>query len=323
MPIFAFFMSETVDTDENAPDVAGDALSDLLRQLNFAAQVFFRDGYCGGWAVDTSGSAQVPFHLVCQGHGWLHSPGEVPRKLLAGQLVFFPQDAPHVLAPQDSPPAPSSINQPPPERLEGDVTRLVCGYFSFDRRTAEPLLSSLPPTMVLDLSQAEDATTRELVNLWMREAAGNGLGSHLAIDRLAELVFIQMLRIEISGGRLQGVIGALGDPQLGKVLANIHQHPGADHTMQQMCAAAGLSESAFTVRFKKSVGMTPGQYVRHWRMQSAARALRDSTRSMYDIAQSVGYESEVAFRKAFSSHFGTAPGSYRRQQMQTQSAAGG
>ncbi|MEM7099333.1 MAG: AraC family transcriptional regulator [Pseudomonadota bacterium] len=290
-----------------------DPLSLLLRQINFAATVFFREGYCGGWAVDTSGSTQVPFHLVCQGEGWLHSEDRPPRKLIAGQIVFFPHDSPHVLSAQETPPDPEMINHPPPPRLEGNVTRLVCGYFSFNKKVAAPLLSSLPTAVVLDLSQSDDASTRELVNLWMREAARDTLGSTLAVDRLAELVFIQMLRNEIDNGRLQGVIGALGDPQIGKVLADIHHHPGADHNLVGMAARAGLSESAFNVKFKKLVGLAPGQYVKHWRMQTAATALRETNRSMFDITESVGYESEAAFRKAFSAHFGTAPGAYRRQ----------
>ena len=189
--------------------------------------------------------------------------------------------------------------------------------FNFDRRTAEPLLSSLASTMVLDLSQSGDPSTRELVNLWMREASRNSLGGDLAVDRFAELVFMQMLRVEIENNRLQGVIGALGDPNLGEVLANIHRAPGADHTFAEMAATAGMSESAFTLRFKKRVGMTSGQYVKHWRMQAAARALVDSSAGMFEIANSVGYQSEVAFRKAFSAHFDIAPGAFRRRNAQT------
>ena len=305
-------MSEIVVTEGNGQD----SLSTMLRQLNFSAQVFFRDGYCGGWGIDTSGSTHVPFHLVCQGEGWLHGEGDKPQRLVAGQLVLFPHDSPHVLASSPTRPAVTQLNQPPPERLEGAVTRLICGYFRFDHRIAAPLLRSLPSTMVLDLSQSGDACVRELVNLWMRESAHDAFGSHLAVDRYAELVFIQMLRAEIEQGRLEGVIGSLGDGKLGRVLADIHKAPGAAHSLAMMAAAAGMSESAFTERFKKQIGMTPGQYLKHWRMQIAARALSDTNQGMLEIAHSVGYESEVAFRKAFRKHIGVAPGSYRRQQAQ-------
>ena len=303
-------MSEDVSLGEKGED----SLSELLRRLDFRASVFFRAEYCGRWAVDTSGTQQVPFHMVSHGEGWLHGDGQVPQRLVAGHLVLFPQDSAHLLTADEDMPDPATVNAPPRTRIDGAVTRLICGYFSFDQRVAAPLLASLPSTMLLDTAATPNATTRELVSLWMREAAVDSLGSDVAVDRLAELVFIQMLRAEIKQGRLPGVIGALGDARLGSVLSGIHRRPGGSHSMKSMARIARLSESAFAQRFKRQIGMSPGQYVRHWRMQAAAEALRNTDRSMADIAASLGYESEVAFRKAFRAHFDVAPGRYRRRQ---------
>lgn len=297
-------MSETI--------VSTDPLSDLLQKVRFSATVFFRAEYCGNWAVDTSGSRQVPFHLVTHGEGWLHADGASPTRLMTGHLVLFPNDEPHVLSASPEQPDPAMINQPPPAHMEGAVTRLVCGYFSFNRRAAEPLLASLPGTMLLNLSDAKSSGARELVQLWMREAAEQELGSDVAVDRFAELVFIQALRCEMKAGRLSGVIGALADPRLGPILAAIHGNPGKPHRLSDLAEASRLSESAFTQRFKKQVGMTPGNYVRHWRMQTAAQRLSETHTSMAGIAEEVGYESEVAFRKAFSTYFNESPGKYRR-----------
>ncbi|MEM9531625.1 MAG: AraC family transcriptional regulator [Pseudomonadota bacterium] len=290
-----------------------DYLSDLLRQLRFSARVFFRDAYCGLWAVDTSGTRQVPFHLVSQGEGWLHGETGEPRRLLAGQLVMFPNDSTHVLAATSDKPNPAHINAGPPERLTGDITRLVCGYFEFERASAAPLLASLPPVLVLDLNETRSPGARDVVSLWMREAAGDTLGSDLAVDRLAELVFIEALRTQIATGQLAGIVGALADRRLGPALAAIHRDPQLPHTLEALAATAGMSKTAFAQRFEKQTGFTPGQYVRHWRLQQAARALRETDRSITAIAESVGYQSEVAFRKAFRAHSGVPPGRYRRQ----------
>ncbi|MFK7914967.1 MAG: cupin domain-containing protein [Pseudomonadales bacterium] len=294
-------------------ELAADPLSELLRRIGFGAEVFFSGDYCGRWAVDTSGTRQVPFHLVTQGEGWLHSDETAPERLLAGELVLFPDDRAHLLSASDAPPDPATVNQGPPARIEGPVTRLVCGYFQFDRRLAGPLLASLPGTMILSITESTSSSARELAHLWMREAADSKLGSDLAVDRLAELVFLQMLRAEAQAGRLQGVLGALSDPALGPVLAAIHRTPGAQHSLPNLAALANLSESAFAARFKREVGMTPGQYVKHWRLQTAASALLETNDSIAGISAAVGYESEVAFRKAFSAHFGVAPGRWRRQ----------
>ena len=214
-----------------------------------------------------------------------------------------------MLASSPDEPAPDKVNCSEPGReagAEGDSTGLVCGYFEFDRRAAGPFLAGLPPMMIVDLSQAASGTLRELVNLWIRESRDSRLGGSLAVDLFAELVFLEMLRAEGAAGRIGGVVGALVDDRLGAALYAIHAGPGHPHTTPTLAAAAGMSESAFAKRFKTKVGMTPGAYVRQWRLQVAAQALRETERSMADISESVGYESEVAFRKAFSSFFGVA-----------------
>lgn len=305
-------MSKTVNLDNSDP------LSDLLRQLRFSATVYLRSDFCGLWAVDTSGGRQVPFHLVTHGEGWLHLDGREPERLLPGHLVLFPSDGAHLLASSSEIPEDVLINQSPPVVIEGAVTRLVCGFFRFDQRAADPLLNSLPPTMVLDLSDAPTSSARDLVQLWMREAADDTLGSNLAIDRYAELVFIQILRTEMQAGRLQGVIGALADERLGPSLAAIHNNPGQEFRLAQMALDAGMSESAFSQRFKKQVGMTAGSYIKHWRMQLAQRSLTEGDLSIAQIAEDSGYDSEVSFRKAFSAHVGVAPARFRRQAKATQ-----
>ena len=108
------------------------------------------------------------------------------------------------------------------------------------------------------------------------------------------------------------MVGALSDDRLGPILHLIHSEPGLPHTAQELADRVGMSESAFTKRFKDKIGQTVGSYLRQWRMQIAARALRETERSMIDIAESVAYDSEVAFRKAFSAYFEIAPGKYRR-----------
>jgi transcriptional regulator GlxA family with amidase domain len=154
----------------------------------------------------------------------------------------------------------------------------------------------------------------DLTRLWIQEAASNELGSGIAVDRLAELVFIQMLRTESAAGRLRGVVASLSHPRIGPILASIHQNPGAAHQLSDMAAQAHMSESAFTTRFSAVVGMRPGEYVRHWRMHTAAQRLRNTNDSIDAIGIELGYQSNAAFRKAFRAYFDEPPARYRRRQ---------
>ena len=49
-------------------------------------------------------------------------------------------------------------------------------------------------------------------------------------------------------------------------------------------------------------------YLANWRMQVAAQELRNRSTSLAQVANTVGYESEAAFSRAFKKAFGTAPG---------------
>jgi transcriptional regulator GlxA family with amidase domain len=92
-------------------------------------------------------------------------------------------------------------------------------------------------------------------------------------------------------------------------------HEKVEHpwTVATLGAAAGMSRSAFAVRFKELTGETPLEYLTNWRMYKATGLLRDDRRGIVEIAKSVGYDSDAAFGKTFKRVIGAAPGEYRRR----------
>ena len=83
--------------------------------------------------------------------------------------------------------------------------------------------------------------------------------------------------------------------------------------MQSLAKQVNLSRSAFAARFKTLVGEAPLQYLSRWRMHQAVRLLRSTSKPLREIAESVGYESEAAFSRAFKRQMGHAPGEYRQR----------
>ena len=81
-----------------------DPLSAILTSLQLHAEVYVNADFCGAWAVDTSGSRRMPFHLIGQGEAWLHIEGKPPQRLSTGDLVVFPHDTAHVIAYSEQPP---------------------------------------------------------------------------------------------------------------------------------------------------------------------------------------------------------------------------
>jgi AraC-like DNA-binding protein len=72
-----------------------------------------------------------------------------------------------------------------------------------------------------------------------------------------------------------------------------------------------MSRSPFAARFTALVGKTPMSYIKHWRLQLAAKLLQNKTLALATIAEQVGYESMPAFSRVFKREFGMAPGQYR------------
>jgi AraC-like DNA-binding protein len=83
-------------------------------------------------------------------------------------------------------------------------------------------------------------------------------------------------------------------------------------SVEELGRAAGISRSALAERFTRVIGVSPMQYLAHWRMQLAAQRLKSTSASLDQVAEQVGYESGAAFSRAFKKAFGDAPGAWRR-----------
>jgi AraC-like DNA-binding protein len=60
--------------------------------------------------------------------------------------------------------------------------------------------------------------------------------------------------------------------------------------------------------------MPPIRYLTVWRLQAAKRILRETSKTIAQLAQEVGYGSDEAFSRAFKREFGLSPSRWRDQQ---------
>ena len=75
-----------------------------------------------------------------------------------------------------------------------------------------------------------------------------------------------------------------------------------------------MSRASFSQKFRDAVDDTPMNYLGKWRMQVAIDTLTTTDHSVAQIADTVGYGSEAAFRNAFKNIVGQTPGQIRRQE---------
>jgi AraC-like DNA-binding protein len=300
-------MSKSPNIYLNDPD----PVSVLLTRLDLKAEVYVNGDFCGTWAVDTGGSKRIPFHLIGSGTAWLHFEGKEPQRLTTHDLVVFPHDAHHVISNSRTKPVPEQVNAP--FNNEGEATNMICGFFEFHNPVLFPVLASLPQVVVLK-SEAEQAGKRIefLINQMLSELHHERPGFYTAIDQMAFLIFIEVLRQQMESGALkQGLLGALFDARLGKALNAIHQYPESPWTLDLLAEKAFMSRSTFADVFSKIVGLTPMKYLTKWRMNQARHLLQTTQLSVSQIADKSGYESEPAFRKAYRNTWGEPPGAVR------------
>src|SRR6202021_2674403 len=198
----------------------------------------------------------------------------------------------------------------------GAPTTIVCGSFSFDRASLRPITQLLPSFILIKAEQARTLALHNTLQALASEMAEQTPGSEVVATRLAEVLFIQVLRAHIASGvewRNKGWLRAIFDPQMGTALSSIHDSVNTPWTVESLAEAAGMSRSAFAARFKELLGQTPLEYVTEWRMQKAIQLLERRDKKLPEVARLVGYESDAAFSKAFKRVVRANPGEYLRR----------
>lgn len=96
-------------------------------------------------------------------------------------------------------------------------------------------------------------------------------------------------------------------------LCRLLERRGASHCITQLCTEYGISVFALNRLFKKWMGLSPNAWQRQCRLNEAAILLARSTRDLLDIGQTVGYESQQSFTRAFTQRYGLPPRAYRQE----------
>lgn len=281
-----------------------DVLSDILRSMRVEGSVYFCDHLQAPWSMDFEDTSSASFHLVRRGECWVMS-GERTECLGPGDLVFVEPGRDHVLA--SHPP-----KQDPPL---GEIrTLLLCGYCSFVEETGTPLLDIFPSlTIVREEEILKHPWLKSTLDQLSTEYMSQQPGAELVVNKLTEVVLVELIRINFGRDDKSRFIRALSDKKISRALQHLHNNPHIAWTLEKIGGEVGMSRAAFAKRFKNLVGQPMFEYLTMLRIQRAKELLKETKLPLYEVASRVGYESDLAFTKTFKKHTGTTPTRFRKQ----------
>lgn len=83
----------------------------------------------------------------------------------------------------------------------------------------------------------------------------------------------------------------------------------------QLARALGLHPVYLAREFRRAVGCSPGEYLRHHRIERAASLLAASRAPLTEIALQCGFADQSHFTRQFRAAFGASPSAYRRRRL--------
>jgi transcriptional regulator GlxA family with amidase domain len=130
-----------------------------------------------------------------------------------------------------------------------------------------------------------------------------------AIDRSLSPGAALWLALRRGGGEAAEVSS---DPLVARAQMLIRERFTHEVRIDQLAAELSVSHQTLIRRFRQSLGRTPKAYVQEQRLIGAAASLRETRRSVAEIAAMLGYSDAPSFRAAFRAYAGMTPSDYRR-----------
>lgn len=269
-----------------------DRLAQLLNCFELSARVFQAGALCHSANFDAHDGLGY-IHVLRHGTLQVEPKAEPTFLLSEPSLFFYMNPTSHRLIPKDN------------------NVDMVCASFNFGAGLRNPLLQALPEVIVLKLKDTPTLVTS--LEFLFVEAEDKHCGRQAVLDRLIEIIIIQLLRDLMDENRLQvGLFAGLADSKLAKAINVIHAEPAHDWTLNSLASVAGMSRARFATKFRDIIGVTPGNYLAQWRVGVAQSLLRRG-KSIQIVANEVGYGSASALSRVFIAQIGQSPSEWKKQ----------
>lgn len=261
---------------------ASDTLSDVLEAVRLTGAVFFLVQARTPWVAEAPASIHlvpivlpnaqhiVSYHVVSQGTIWCEASGQTPLHLERGDVLVVPHGHAYQLASACGLRSDWSLDDAlgwframaggnlPFVVTEGgdgaEQLRLVCGFLGCNALPFNPVLTTLPTLVRVRLHGESAQRLRALLDFAIAESQHARPGGRAMRLRIAELVFVEVLRSYLADASNLGRtwLGGLRDPIVGRALARLHAEPARRWTLRELARHVGTSRSVLAERSRRS-----------------------------------------------------------------------
>lgn len=156
----------------------------------------------------------------------------------------------------------------------------------------------------------QDLHLQNIAMLLLNELRSDGLMEQLYVELLTQALVIYLLR-HYSGAPpkiITSIDRKLTPAQMQQALNYIHAHLDQDLSLFQIAEVINISPTYFASLFKRTIGISPHQYVIQQRVEQAKLLLKLKTDlSITDIALQVGFSSQSHLTQQFKRLTGITP----------------
>lgn len=308
-----------------------DWLSNLLTMMPVSGQLELRCHYGAPWRVayEVSGRGEMPYHVIVGGSAVLDDlDGGPPQHLSEGDILLLPHGGAHVLH-DGSGRRPGKANNRDGLNFiisenagRGARLDMLCGRFILPPPHDRLLLSYLPPRLIVRTAVSEDKMTAAgtgaqltaLMELMRAEAGSEELGGQAMLNALSAALFALTLRFSGESNEAPtGLLALASQPRLAPALRALFLEPERPWTLPELAELCHMSRATIARYFQERLGRSASDLLTDIRMTLAANELQKSSISVGAVGESVGYQSEAAFQRAFKQRMGVTPAHWRRE----------
>ena len=155
------------------------------------------------------------------------------------------------------------------------------------------------------------------LNSWMEQLHGELLRRH------ASALFVQGIAQSIAIYLARNYAGLVKEPRSGspslpgyklkQITDWMAENISEEFNLERLAARAGLSKFYFNRLFKRAMGVSPSRHQINLRLDEAKRLLRETKKSVVEVALDVGYANPSHFAQLFRRETGLSPSNYRQQ----------